>query len=218
MTISALNNSADYVSSLQEDSNPSLSAPSMQMGQADFLRLLTTQLQNQDPSKPMDPTQFVTDLTQMSQLEATNKMNESIIAMTNSFQNLQTMQATSLIGQNVVVNGDEFSHTNAQPSTIRLNSDQPLTDVKLVISSDSGFVKEINVGDLTGEDTVSWDGLDRDGQAVASGVYQLTAYGEDENGDLTTVQSIVSDQRGEMTLTLATGERISMDDVREIGA
>lgn len=215
----------DYVQALQQSTNASDSAPSNVMGQADFLRLLTTQLQNQDPSKPMDPTAFVTDLTQMSQLEATTKMNESILAMTASFQNLQTMQAASIIGKNVQVTGEDFSHTQDQSSQFRLNSEVPLTDVTVVISDEYGVVRELNVADMSaGEKTIDWNGLDNVDVSRPSGVYSLTAYGTDANGELQSIDTIVASRvnsvgvnsDGSMTLTLATGERVSMDTVREI--
>jgi len=218
-------NSADYVESLQQSSNPGAGAPSNIMGQADFLRLLTTQLQNQDPSKPMDPTSFVTDLTQMSQLEATTKMNESVIAMTAGFQNLQTMQAASIIGKNVQVTGEDFSHTQGQTSQFRLNADQPLTDVKIVVSDDYGMVAEIDVNDLvSGDKVVDWNGLDNVGVSRDSGVYSLTAYGTDGNGELQSINTVVASRvnsvgvnsDGTMSLTLATGEQVAMDKVREI--
>lgn len=216
---------SDYLQAMQQNVNPSASAPSNVMGQADFLMLLTTQLQNQDPSKPMDPTSFVTDLTQMSQLEATTKMNESILSMTAGFQNLQTMQAASIIGKNVQVSGEDFSHTQGQISQFRLNSDQPLTDVSVVISDQSGVVKELSVADMqAGEKTVDWSGLDKFDLPKNSGVYSLTAYGTDANGDLKSIETIVPSRvnsigiepTGGMTLTLATGERVAMDSVREI--
>ncbi|BCN92964.1 basal-body rod modification protein FlgD [Thiomicrorhabdus immobilis] len=215
----------DYVQALQQSTNPGDSAPSNVMGQADFLRLLTTQLQNQDPSKPMDPTAFVTDLTQMSQLEATTKMNESILAMTASFQNMQTMQAASIIGKNVQVTGEDFSHTQGQSSQFRLNSELPLTDVTVVISDEYGVVKELNVADMSaGEKTIDWNGLDNVDVSRPSGVYSLTAYGTDANGELQSIDTVVGSRvnsvgvnsDGSMTLTLATGERVSMDTVREI--
>ncbi|MBF6058683.1 MULTISPECIES: flagellar hook assembly protein FlgD [Thiomicrorhabdus] len=217
----------DYISALQQSSDTSASAPNTVMGQEDFLMLLTTQLQNQDPSKPMDPTSFITDLTQMSQLEATTKMNESILAMTQSFQSLQTLQASSLIGKKVLVDGEDFSHTQDQVSQIRLQSDLPLSDVTIVISDENGLVKTISAGDLaSGESLVDWDGLDEDGNSRASGVYSLTAYGTDEDGELQSINTIVAsqvnsvgvNQDGSMTLTLATGEKVDMDSVREISA
>lgn len=215
----------DYIEAMQQSSNPSASAPSQVMGQADFLMLLTTQLQNQDPSKPMDPTSFVTDLTQMSQLEATSKMNESIIAMTASFQNMQTMQAASIIGKNVQVTGEDFSHTEGQPSQFRLDAEEPLTDVTVVISDENGVVKELDVADMqAGEKVVDWNGLDKFGLARGSDVYSLTAYGTNADGELKSIDTIVPSRvnsvgvssDGGMTLTLATGERVSMNSVREI--
>lgn len=215
----------DYMQALQQNSNPTTSAPSNVMGQADFLMLLTTQLQNQDPSKPMDPTAFVTDLTQMSQLEATTKMNESILAMTSSFQGLQTMQAASIIGKNVQVNGEDFSHTQNKDSQFRLSSDTPLTDVTVVISDQNGVVKEMNLDSMqAGEKTVDWNGLDNVDVSRPSGVYSLTAYGTNADGELQSIDTVVASRvnsigvnsDGSMSLTLATGERVSMDTVREI--
>lgn len=217
---------SSYIESSQNSSNPSSFAPDNQLGQADFLRLLTTQLQNQDPSDPMDPTQFVTDLTQMSQLEASTKMNESILAMTTSFQSMQTMQAASMIGKNVQVNGNDFSHTQGVASPLRLNLEQPLQDVTVTIADEDGLVQEIFLDDLpSGEEIVDWDGIDQDGNAKPSGVYSLTVYGTDENGEIQTVDTIVGSRvntvsvadDSTVTLTLATGERVSMDEVREIG-
>ena len=96
---SVSSSSEDFVTGLQQSSDSSSFAPSNVMGQADFLRLLTTQLQNQDPSKPMDPTSFVTDSTQMSQLEATTKMNESILA--NIMKLLTEFRKKMLLCQNI---------------------------------------------------------------------------------------------------------------------
>ena len=215
---------SDYIASTQTTSSPSLFAPDNALDQTDFLRLLTTQLQNQDPSSPMDPTKFVTDLTQMSQLEATTQMTASITAMTNSFQNLQTMQAATLIGKSVVVKGEEISLEQGDTAQFRLESDQPLEDVRVVLTGENGMSRTIELGSLSGEEVVNWDGLMTDGSQAMSGSYNITAYGINEDGELSSIRSIVDskvnsvsiDQAGGMTLTLASGERISMDAVREI--
>lgn len=222
---SVSSSSEEFVTGLQQSSDSSSFAPSNVMGQADFLRLLTTQLQNQDPSKPMDPTSFVTDLTQMSQLEATTKMNESILAMNQGFQSLQTLQAAAIIGKNVQVSGEDFSHTQGSASQFQLSTNQPLTDVTIVISDGAGLVKEISLDDLsTGEEVVSWDGLDEAGNASASGNYSLTAFGTDSDGELQSIDTIVGSRvntvginpDGSVNLTLATGETVDMSNVREI--
>lgn len=218
-------NNTDYIKAMQGASSGVKDDPSKKLGQADFLRLLTTQLQNQDPSKPMDPTNFVTDLTQMSQLDATTEMNTSIAAMANSFQSLQTMQAASLIGKNVQAVGEDFSHTAGSDSQFVLRTDQPLTDVKVLVTGENGIIKEMEYSSLGLEDKmVSWDGLNDVGVAQDSGVYSLTAYGTDPEGELVAIETVVGtrvnavgvESDGKMTITLATGERVSMDAVREI--
>lgn len=225
MATSVSSSSSDYISSLQDASDASAYAPTQTMDQSDFLMLLTTQLQNQDPTSPMDPTSFVTDLTQMSQLEATSALNESVVAMTEGFQNLQTMQASSLIGKSVQAEGVEFSHTQDQDSNIQLDLDQALTDVTVIVSDDDGVVKEMSLGDMeSGEEIISWDGIDEDGNSKASGVYNLVAYGTDADGELQSINTVVStkvnsvsiNSDGTMTLTLATGESVDMSAVREI--
>lgn len=222
-SVSSINE--DYITAMQQASDTRSGAPSNVMGQEDFLRLLTTQLQNQDPSKPMDPTSFVTDLTQMSQLEATTKMNESILAMNKGFQSLQTLQAAAVIGKNVQVSGEDFSHNSGVPSQFTLSTDQPLTDVTVVISDGLGLVKEMSLADMTsGERVIDWDGLDETGNPSASGGYSLTAYGTDADGELQSIDTIVGSRvntvsintDGSVSLTLATGETVAMSNVREI--
>ncbi len=216
---------ADYLSALQQNTSSTSTAPDDQMGQADFLRLLTTQMQNQDPSKPMDPTSFVTDLTQMSQLESTNNMNDSMLAMAASFQSMQTMSGASLIGKNVQVSGEDFSHTQGQVSQFSLNTAVPLTDVTVVVSDADGVVKELSIADMqSGDKRVDWNGLDNSDVAKGDGVYSLTAYGTNSDGNLQSINTVVASRvnavgintDGSMTLTLATGEKVAMETVREI--
>lgn len=215
----------DYITASQQSIKSSTSNPENDLGQADFLMLLTTQLQNQDPSKPMDATSFVTDLTQMSQLESSNKMNESILAMATSFQNIQTMQAASLIGKNVQTEGRDFSHVAGEESLFRLSTNESLEDITILISSEDGKVQELNYAELAiGEKSISWDGLDDNKKISKDGIYSLTAYGTNVDGEIKSIDTIVGTRvnsvgvssDGSMTLTLATGERVSIDSVREI--
>lgn len=225
-TIDTSQTGAEYLKAMSQSSDGASSAPSQEMGQAEFLMLLTTQMQNQDPTKPMDPTNFVTDLTQMSQLESTNKMNASILAMTNSFQSMQTMQSAALIGKSVMTVGEELSHQKDESSQIRLEVEEALTDVTVVISNGSGIVKEMSLGDKTiGDANASWDGLDDDGNSRPSGQYTVTAYGTDVDGESKTISTVLPssvstvsiNKDGTVGLTLASGSSIGMDAVREIG-
>ncbi len=195
------------------------------LGQTDFLRLLTTQLRTQDPTKPMDPKDMVTNLTGFNQLEATLKLDKSMSALVQGFANLQTMQAASLIGKHVRVKAESIEHTAGQPEQIKLNITTPLQDAKLVVSDGSGVVKQITLGTLnTGEKVINWDGTDSLGQEVPAGQYKIIAYGTDENGNVksidtilpTRVTSVAIKQGGTLKLTLATGEVVDMNSIREI--
>ncbi|SFR51035.1 flagellar hook assembly protein FlgD [Thiomicrospira sp. ALE5] len=213
--------------SLSTPSNAGAFAPSQEMGQKEFLMLLTTQLMNQDPTQPMDPTAFVSDLTQMSQLEATTELNRSVMAMTAGFQNLQLMQASSLIGKNVQAQGEVMSHTEGQASGMRLSTDQSLSNVQIVITDNRGVVRQLDYPGLlnSGETGFSWDGLDNNGSMAPSNNYRVVAFGFDGDGEIqpvktvlgTQVQSVSVEPDGDMLLTLSTGERVSMKAVREIG-
>jgi len=205
---------------------PSTVAPETDaLGQEDFLRLLTTQLQNQDPTDPMDTKDMITDLTGFNQLEATLQLNKSMDVLVNGLASLQTMQAAGLIGKSVKVDADSFEHTAGKTEQLKLNLDQPLQDVTLVISDENGLVKEIPVGTLNaGETLVSWDGADSLGQQVGDGVYRVTAYGTDAEGEVQSIATIVParitsvaiEGGGNLKLSLATGEIVAMDSVREI--
>lgn len=217
--------SADFRSQLQQGSNSAQFAPTKEMGQAEFLLLLTTQLRNQDPSKPVDPSSFVTDLTQMSQLESTNNMNESIAAMAAGFRSMQTMQAASLMGKKVQVEGTQISHTSGQDTSMNLSSDKPLSDVKVVISDNNGVVEELDVGNLSsGKSLVTWDGMDDSGVVMDSGQFDIIVYGTDANGEKQSINTVVPskvkgvsiEKDGTTILTLATGQKIAMSEVKEI--
>ncbi len=223
--IGALTSGKTYLEELQEGSNPGVNAPQSNLGQAEFLRLLTTQLANQDPTNPVDAKDFVTDLTQMSQLESMSEMTQSVQAMSVGFQSMQTIQAATLVGRNVQVVGTEMTHTKGQETDIKLAMNEPLEDVTVVISDEDGIVKELFLDDLvSGEHTATWDGLDDVGAERDSGQYTLTVYGTNEEGELQSINTIIPSQidnvkindNGTLTLTLATGEEVPMDSVREI--
>lgn len=235
-TVNSTPSDRSYIEQMQSKSGGSEFAPTTDMGQKEFLMLLSTQMMNQDPTKPMDPSSFVTDLTQMSQLEATQQLNKSVNSMTAGFQNLQVMQATGLVGRSVIAEGEAFNHSQETESHFRLDSDEPLTDVTIVISNENGVIREMSAassdedGNLLGylrkgETTVKWDGLNDDGGLADSGTYDITAYGYDDEGNVKGIKTVVAtsiysvniNKDGSLQLTLSTGEKVDMDAVREVG-
>ena len=102
------------------------------LGQEDFLKLLSTQLQNQDPMKPMDDTQFIAQMAQFSSLQSMTQMQG----------NEQQIQAASYIGRNVTVNdvnGKSFTglvtavdNSGSSPAIVINNVSYALSTVKRI--------------------------------------------------------------------------------------
>ena len=145
------------------------------MGKDQFLTLLVAQLQHQDPLKPAEDTQFVSQLAQFSQLEFTQNSTSAISSLANSmqaFMDLQTLQAqsitnasaTPLLGKDVRVMESNFEHsTGSREFNVYLSEGN--RDGNVVIKdADGNVVAEIPVaveGGKGGEAKVTWDGKDQ---------------------------------------------------------
>ena len=96
-----------------------------QLGADAFLKLLTTEMQNQDPTKPMDDTQSVSQLAQFSALQAQTTLSTQFA----SFQsNFGVMQSASLVGRNVTVNttdNNSGSTLTGKVTSIQVQNGQP---------------------------------------------------------------------------------------------
>lgn len=86
------------VNNFNKTLNASGRIPSQQLGKDDFLKLLITQLTNQDPTSPMEDTQFISQMAQFSSLEQMTNMNESFNKMAAM---INAGQATSTLGKTV---------------------------------------------------------------------------------------------------------------------
>src|SRR6476469_10812857 len=70
-----------------------------------FLKLLVAQMKNQDPLNPLDNAQVTTQLAQISTVSGIDKLNQTMNAMSSSFLASQSLQASGLIGHNVLAPG-----------------------------------------------------------------------------------------------------------------
>ncbi len=137
-----------------------------------FLKLLVTQMRNQDPMNPMDNAQVTTQLAQISTVGGIDKLNSSISAMSSA---MSATQNASLIGRTVVVASDlvRFGGTNPVTVGVELASAADKVDVTIV---DAGgqTVRSMAFGALPqGTSTFEWDGRNNAGAKVAAGDYSL---------------------------------------------
>lgn len=151
-----------------------------------FMKLLTTQLQNQDPTNPTDNSQMVAQLAQFSSLEGINQLNKTVSGFQSSVQSNQIMQAASLVGKAAIVKGGSAyvststaSNGNVQSSGLLGAVDVPTgaTDLKVTITNSNGQVVHTQSVPITGsaQPTFAWNGLLSDGRTAPAGTYQVSA-------------------------------------------
>lgn len=124
-----------------------------------FLKLLVTQMQNQDPLNPMDNAQVTTQMAQINTVTGIDKLNSTVQSLSGQFSRLQSLQAASLVGTDVVVPGNKLAVTDGLgQGGFELSG--PADQVKVEILSAGGQVLgTMNLGAQgSGVHAFSWDG------------------------------------------------------------
>jgi len=133
-----------------------------EMGQDEFLKLMIAELNNQNPLDPQDNGEFIAQLAQFSTVEGLDKLNNTTEGMSDGMRSSQALQASSLVGQSVIVEGNELGLLLKQ-GIISSQTDLPesATDLKLDIKDENGqLLEQISLGNHgAGEMSVRWDGL-----------------------------------------------------------
>jgi len=193
-----------------------------------FLKLLVTQLNNQDPLNPMQNAELTSQLAQMSTVSGIEKLNSTLSGLVNQTSSNQLLQATSLIGYNVLSPGDtlttktpeEGKEPASQAFAVELPGTASDVDIKIVDGTGK-VVRTISAGSMTeGVNAVTWDGKDDTGAVVPAGAYRFTV--DATNGSATvkatslTFSQVAAVKQGTngVSLELMTGNNISLSDVR----
>lgn len=189
-----------------------------------FLKLLVTQLNNQDPLNPLDNAQLTSQLAQMSTVSGIEKLNSAFAAMLAQTGASQVLQSASMIGRTVLVPGAELAMKKGAETPFAVDMAQSADSVKVSITNAAGAtVRSFDLGALPqGVKTLSWDGLDDAGAALADGAYRVnvaavTGEAKVEASTLTYagVASVSQGPAG-VALELASGAKATLADVRLI--
>ncbi|MEQ8326201.1 flagellar hook assembly protein FlgD [Parvibaculum sp.] len=146
-----------------------------------FLKLLTTQLQHQDPTNPMSSDQFTQQLVQMSGVEQSIQTNRNLETLITAYSMQNANLSVSLLGKEVTGSGTGTLLTDGAASwSFAVAKDAPDTTLQ-VINSDGATVYTEKMDASTGDHTFSWDGKDSKGNELADGTYflKVTANGAD---------------------------------------
>lgn len=158
----------------------------------DFLVLLTTQMQNQDPLSPMESTEFTNQLVGFSQVEQQINQNQKLEQML-SLQ-LSSMSTTALgyVGMEVSHLGDGAYYDGESPMPINYVINGDAVDAKLrVVNEDGNIVKTISL-DTTGSNETIWDGTNEFSDNVAAGNYTFRVDALDKSGEAVDADTAVT--------------------------
>jgi flagellar basal-body rod modification protein FlgD len=186
-----------------------------------FLQLLTTQLQHQDPTSPLDPNQFTQELVQFASVEQQINTNTSLSTMISLQQTQQAASALTFLGATVAVSGKtaqlangtaNWSYSVSQPAIATIN-----------ISNASGQTIYTTTQSVQpGAQTFTWNGIDSQGNALPSGAYTISVSAVGANNQsvpvTTGVQGVVSGvdiSKTPPTLTVA-GQSYALNQVTQV--
>ena len=147
-----------------------------------FLQLLTTQLQNQDPTAPMDSNQFTQQLVEFSQVEQQINTNSNLQTLITQGQSSTGSYAVSYLGKNVTVTNGQAALTNGQANW-NYTLASPAASSTLSVTDANGNVVFSTAGDNgAGSHTFSWDGVDNNGNQLPDGTYSLAVSAATSSG------------------------------------
>lgn len=212
----------------QEEPVPVVDGTEQTLQQEDFFALLTEQLANQDPTKPVDNDQLVAQMTSFTTADGIQQLNDNFNSFATSMTSNQALQASSLIGQDVLVQGNIGYKSDAATglSGVVIN-EQSTTNTELSVLNGNGeVVRTIDLATQpAGNIEFNWDGTDNNGNPLPPGNYAIQVQG-DIFGEPTALPTAINRHVDSVSLAGANqgvvlnldGEvSIRLDDVIQIG-
>lgn len=196
------------------------------LGQSDFLELMTTQLENQDPTKPMENADFLGQMAQFSTVTGIEELSSSFEKLARSMGQNQTLQAASLVGKEVLV-PVEFGELG-ESGSVRGAVELPQSTQQLqidVFNSSGERIRSMNLGSAgSGLQEFTWNGTRDDGSLAPPGVYEFraTARSGTQSEAVDTfldarVESVSVDDDSRLALTVRGLGEVDFSEVRRIG-
>jgi flagellar basal-body rod modification protein FlgD len=186
-----------------------------ELGQEDFLELMTTQLQNQDPFEPMENGDFLAQIAQFSTVSGIQELQASFEKLSQSLVSNQALQASGLVGRSVLA--PTGIAALEQEGGVKGVVEVPASsnEVQVTIHNASGeTIRRLQLGSQpAGNAQFQWDGLKDDGTRAAPGSYFVAASGQYE-GSQVALDTLLASEVESVTLG---GDGGLLLDLRGIG-
>ncbi|SBR52393.1 MULTISPECIES: flagellar hook assembly protein FlgD [unclassified Halomonas] len=198
-----------------------------------FMTLLITQLENQDPMNPMENAEMTSQLAQINTVSGIEELNDTISGITKQMDASQMLQASGLIGNSVLVPGDQVKVSvdedgNSYATPFGIELEEPAEKLEISVTNQAGEVVYSNEveGVDAGVESFSWNGLNNDEVAVPEGSYNVSYKATDAEGEkldsetlnYAQVQGVTPAESGEeVRLDLgAIYGQVSLDQIKQI--
>lgn len=192
--MSAISNN-DYYTSMGLGAASSVAAEKAKndsLGQADFLLLMTTQMQHQDPLKPMDNAEMISQLAQMSTVQGIDSLNTTVNGFSNSMANDQILKASSLVGHEVLVPSEVVALDGTGNANGVIAASGPGTLTVEMRDASGRVVSTVSkTATAAGELGFAWDGSDASGNRLPAGKYAMSATFKPTGGSSEAVQTYI---------------------------
>ena len=164
-----------------------------------FLQLLLTQVQNQDPTAPTDTTAFTTELVQFTGVQEQVNANISLGQLIGLQQSSQVLQSASLVGKQATVAANQITLQNGS-GEIQFQGTAGQQVAIAVVDASGNPVYDANVTATTGTNTWQWNGVNNSGAQQPDGAYRIAVDTAATNGTATPVAySVVGTTTGVST-------------------
>ncbi|MEQ1816090.1 MAG: flagellar hook assembly protein FlgD [Nitrosomonas sp.] len=194
-----------------------------------FLKLLVTQMKNQDPLKPLDNAEVTSQLAQISTVSGIDKLNTTLQLLSSDYEDSQSIEATAMIGHNAFVPGQSIS-LEKEVAIAGIELAQPVDEIKVTISDKNGIairnIEHLKIEDLkgwpAGISTIGWDGKTDSGATAVEGEYTFAVSakqgGEEIKVNTLSLGSVNSISNGEQGTLLDMGKLglVSLSDIKQV--
>ena len=182
-----------------------------ELDQDDFLMLMTTQLKNQDPLKPADNAEFMSQLAQFGAVEGIAGLKTEIQNLAGSLVSNQTFQAAGMLGREVLIPATQgvLGQDGVIEGAVELSNAVSSLDIG-IYDLGGQLVRNVSLGSQSpGMVAFDWDGLTTDGEVVPPGRYEIRA--EAVSGGINEAYEVLIADKVQSVSLPAAGKALTME-------
>ena len=210
----------------QQETTKVAEADDGMLTQEDFFALMTQELAHQDPTKPVENNEMISQMTAFSTTDGVAQLNDSFTDFAASMSSSQALQASSLVGRSVLVDDNVFGAAEGEAVKGKIVSDEAASNVNIYVENTAGeIIQTVPVGDMAaGGGGFTWDGKMSNGEPAPTGAYRFRIAGL-VDGQASELQAMtyrkvdsvtLAGAGGNIVLNLNGGSSMALADVVEV--